>query len=169
MFLQALYILVSETYVLDAKHSKIEFHVNATAHRIHGKVTEMEGRVEYNREDGSVSGYVKVPVKSMKTGNTIRDNAMYRTLKESKHPEIIFKVKEVSIEEGEVSGTLFIGGVGVERKLKLSIKDNVEEVFVRGKFDVRLSSHKLKRPKFGFLKVDDKVDVEIDLRFLKEE
>ena len=165
MFLPTLCILVSEIYVVDGKSSKIEFFVNATAHRIHGKVLKVEGEVNYSEEDNTISGYVKVPIKSMKTGNSIRDNAMYKTLKAKKHPYVVFEPKEVNLKEGIVKGNFSLGGITVERTFNLHIERKGDGFEVDGKFPVYLSKHKLKRPKFGFLQVDDRVDVKIHIIF----
>ncbi|MEO0150909.1 MAG: YceI family protein [candidate division WOR-3 bacterium] len=139
--------------------SKITFKLSATLHEVFGNAENINSEIYYDGD--SISGYVKVLSKSLKTGNSIRDAQMYKVINSDKYQFIEFIPD--SLRDSKIFGKFRLSGV--ERYLIVPINLNFSSDLanVSGNFIILLSSFNLKRPKFGFLEVSDTVNIDFNL------
>jgi polyisoprenoid-binding protein YceI len=118
---------------------------------------------------------VRVPAASFDTGDGNRDSHMRETLECTRYPFVVYKgVTSVVLPaargkavEARLEGELDFHGV----KQPLSIPAQLSfepdgAVVVRAKFPVNLEAHRIERPSLLFVKVDENVLLDVELRLL---
>ena len=125
-----------KTLSIDAKKSSIKFVSDAPAEKIVGTAKGLSGDLKLNLDDISkTSGKLMFPVKSMNTGNDLRDEHLHGKdwLNAEAHPNIVFTVK--GLEGAKVTdagkavsisavalGTVNVNGVDAPAKAPVEIK-----------------------------------------------
>lgn len=158
-------------FVLDAPLETI----NGLSNTLNGKLTVAGDKV---------SGELRVPVKSIKTGNGIRDGHLQndRWLDAAKHPDIVVTFKDVALasklEDGkpvtvDAKAKFTVRGVALEHPVKATLtymkESDVTKIRaagdllrVRAKFAVPLEKHGIKRDGPLLLKVGEVAEVSAD-------
>lgn len=157
-----------KTIKVNAKRSEIKFVSEAPQEKIVGKATDLKGSVKMNMDNlAETTGKLAFPVKSMNTGNRMRDRHMRSEewLNAEANPMISYEVK--GLEEAEVventkrkivikgiaTGEVTVNGVAVERKAKVKItiakksKRGAHAVKIEPTFTVALAEHNVKGKK----------------------
>jgi polyisoprenoid-binding protein YceI len=158
--------------VVDPGASVAKFHLHHKMHAVDGSSSQIEGKAVI-AEDGKVMTMIRIPVTSFATGDSNRDSHMRETLEASKYPFVVFKgvtSVTVPVAHGKPLQTSIQGELefhGVKQPITLPAQVAFEEgggAVVRSKFPVSLDAHKIERPSLLFIKVDDNVDLEIELK-----
>jgi polyisoprenoid-binding protein YceI len=169
--LLALVLSAPGALVVDPAGSVVKFHLNHKLHQVDGRSSQVEGKAVLG-EDGKVMAMVRIPVASFDTGDGNRDSHMRETLEVTKFPFVVFKgvtALAVPVAHGKplplkLQGELEFHGV------KRPVEVGGEVVFddagaaVRLKFPVSLEAHRIERPSLLFVKVDDTLLIDVELR-----
>jgi polyisoprenoid-binding protein YceI len=175
--------------------NRVSFESEAPFETITGVSTATEGRFELAlAAPGSVKGKVKVPVRSLGTGNATRDEhlAQPQWLDASAHPDITLELEGAEFSgdaklapgaklQGTVKGKLSIRGktksisapvivsyhAGSDKLAALGIAGDV--LRVKARFDVALADFGVVPPgHLAGVKVADTVQIEVNLTATKE-
>ena len=116
---------------------------------------------------------IQVPVESLKSGLSVMDNDVYKTLQADYYPTISFQLKgfgQVKSKNGkqlmEVSGDLNIAGKIREEKIAVAYRtDKNGNLYIKGLKDIRLSDYGVQPPALVFetVKVGNEITLAIDL------
>jgi polyisoprenoid-binding protein YceI len=159
-----IFLLFLDVFEIVSQRSKIIFWTNASFHKVVGRAEEIYSTIRY--DSNSISGYVKVLSKSLKTDNAVRDAQMYRTINANKYEFIEF-IPE-SISNDFIFGKFKLSGLEKNISVPISLKFNENNAYVSGSFFILLSDFKLERPKFGFLQVSDTIYIEFNLIYQRK-
>ncbi|HZQ71215.1 MAG TPA: YceI family protein [Terriglobales bacterium] len=166
----ALHVVAQEsTFELDPAKSQIEYSVSSTLHTVYGKFQIKSGTVHFNPGTGVASGLILVDATSGNSGNEGRDRKMHKEVLESdKFPDITFiptKVTGQVSPEGDssvqVEGTFRLHGS--DHPISVAIPLHVNQGLVTANYRVVVPyvAWGLKNPSNFFLRVSDKVDVNV--------
>jgi polyisoprenoid-binding protein YceI len=159
-----IFLLFLDVFEIVNQRSKIIFWTNTSFHKVVGRAEEIYSTIRY--DSNSISGYVKVLSKSLKTDNAVRDAQMYRTINANKYEFIEF-IPE-SIRNDFIFGKFKLSGLEKNISVPISLKFNENNAYVSGSFFILLSDFKLERPKFGFLQVSDTIYIEFNLIYQRK-
>jgi polyisoprenoid-binding protein YceI len=163
----------AEEVIIDLNPSKstVQFALSAVLHTVHGAFKVKGGTVRWDMVTGKTSGQIVVDVKSGYTGVGARDRQMHEAVLESdRFPEAVFSPERVTGQvsmEGEsqvvVHGILRIHGHDHEVTFhgKVNLQDG--RVTASAKFVMPYVNWGMKDPSTFVLRVNDKVDLEMNL------
>lgn len=138
--------LAAEFVIPPGSLQLVEFESEAPVENIRGLSTEAKGEITLDLADPSgAKARVSVPVASLRTGNTTRDEDLRAKmwLDAAGHPEIAFTVDQVALD---AKGPLAPGAVTTGRvKGQLSIKGTTRAFDIPVKLAYVAASDKLKR------------------------
>ena len=164
--------LSASTYTVDPSGSIVKFHLHHKMHEVDGRSSQIEGKAVLG-DDGKVMTMVRIPVASFDTADANRDSHMRETLDASKFPFVVFKgVTSLAIPvvygkdvETKLEGELDFHGVKrpIAVPAKLSLGQDGTAV-VKAKFPVNLEAHQIERPSLLFIKVDENVELDVQLK-----
>ncbi len=120
-----------------------------------------------DRDLKSIRGVVEMPVKSLKSENSKRDEHMYDMFEADKYPVITVKIENI---KKDANSTLIytkfnIHGVTKEVVLKGDIENKNNLINIKAKGSIKVTSFGMKPPRLLFLTVRDRVDLFIDTYF----
>jgi polyisoprenoid-binding protein YceI len=157
------------TIVLEPEKTTVSFILQATLHTVHGTFRLKSGVVRFDPATGAASGAIVADATSGQTGNKRRDRNMHQDVLESgRYPEITFTPTRVTgslIAQGESSvaleGVLHLKGADHAISLPVNVQTSASEIKATTQFAVPYVAWGLKDPSTFFLRVADKVDVNI--------
>jgi polyisoprenoid-binding protein YceI len=155
---------------IDSAQTKIEFSLGGTMHTVHGKFSLKSSSIRFDPSTGKIGGTIVVDATSGESGNGGRDGRMHREILESaKFPEIVFtpiKMMGVVAAEGpskvEVSGRFRLHGQDHEVTLPIEVKADGKNLRITTHIDIPYVQWGLKNPSNFFLRVADKVGIDIE-------
>jgi len=149
---------------LDPAQTHVDFTVGSTLHTVHGSFQLMRGNIHYDLASGTASGEIVIDAKSGQSGNDSRDKKMHKDILESqRYPEIVFIPDRVegSLAEARVHGTIKIHGQDHELTLPVRAGALQEQINITTHFAIPYIQWGMKNPSTLFLRVNDKVEIEI--------
>ena len=156
----------------------LAFDARATVGQFHGETHVVRGAASCADSLASTTGYVEADVRSIKTGNGMRDRDMYSSLNASTYPVIRFDLINISpggtLASDGVSailhGRLHVNGVTQSIDAPATIYESADSTRLKAAFPVSLKSFRLTglSKLFGALKVNDGITVSIDLTFARD-
>ncbi len=154
---------------LDPNQTKVDWTLGDVLHTVHGTFKLVSGKLVFDPRTGDASGEILVDAKSGESGNHTRDGKMQKEVLESaRYPEITFLPKHVSgslAAQGsstlQVQGVFGIHGADHDLTLTLPVQTQGSRATATTKFDVPYQAWGMKNPSTLFLKVDDKVEIDI--------
>jgi polyisoprenoid-binding protein YceI len=157
------------TLEIDAEQTKVEFTLSDVLHTVHGNFKLKSGRIHFDPESGQASGQLVVDAASGASGSDGRDRRMHKNILESaKFPEITFtpdhfegRLAPDGDSEIALHGTFYIHGVGHELVLKTAIHRSGDLMTASAHFEVPYVAWGMKNPSTLFLRVSDKVDINL--------
>ncbi len=160
-------------YVMDQKNSIITINGTSSMHDWTAKTQSISGELKASTETTKPIAFttakITLPTTSLKTDKDAMDKNMHKALKADKHPEIVFVLKNHSIQKNEtfVKGELTIAGVTKLIETKITHKIADKSLSVSGETFFNMSDFGIKPPEFfmGALKTGDKVDLNFQLVF----
>jgi polyisoprenoid-binding protein YceI len=154
---------------LDPGTTKVGFTLGGTVHTVHGNFKLKSGTIQFDPASGKAGGQVVVDATSGESGSDGRDRRMHQKILESeRYPEIVFtpdrvegKVTAPGTSEVQIHGLFQIHGVAHEITLPVQVKMGAGEMSASMRFDVPYVKWGMKNPSTLFLRVSDKVTIEI--------
>jgi polyisoprenoid-binding protein YceI len=162
--------------VVDPGASVVRFHLEHKLHKVDGRSSTIEGKAVIGA-DGRVMTMVRIPLTSFDTGDANRDSHMRETLEVAKYPHVVFKgvtTLTVPVVHGKPIDTRLQGELelhGVKRPLDLPVQVSFGPdgaAVVHAKFPVSLEAHRIERPSLLFVKVDDQLLMDVELKLKAE-
>ncbi len=152
-----------------AAQTKIEFSLGGNFHTVHGKFALKNSAIHFDPSTGKMGGTIVVDATSGESGNGGRDARMHREILESaKFPEIVFTPLHITgavASEGaskvEISGRFRLLEQDHEVTLPADIKAAGGNLQITTHIEIPYVQWGLKNPSNFFLRVSDKVAIEI--------
>jgi polyisoprenoid-binding protein YceI len=154
---------------LDPAQTQIDWTLGDVLHTVHGTFRLKSGSIVFDAKTGDASGQIVVDATSGESGNHTRDGKMHKEILESgRYPEIVFSPKHVTGNvpaQGsltlEVRGVLRIHGGDHDLTLSFPVQADGARATATTKFEVPYEAWGMKNPSTLFLKVENKVEIDI--------
>jgi polyisoprenoid-binding protein YceI len=154
---------------LDPAQTKIDWTLGDVLHTVHGTFKLKSGSIVFDPKTGDATGQIVVDATSGESGNHTRDGKMQKEILESgRYPEIVFLPKHVTGGvPAQGSSTLQVQGIfrihGGDHDLTLSfpVQADGTKATATTKFEVPYEAWGMKNPSTLFLKVENKVEIDI--------
>lgn len=143
-------------------------HIIAKSKRLKGSVTVKAG----DKGTYKLSGKLTVKIRSLRSGNRRRDRAMWSALGKSRQHRIVYFPKTLKIKgnTGTITGSFAINRN--KKKVTLTVTefsgkvDGKSPITIKVKGKLSCDDYKIKKPSLLFVKIKDKVDVSMTLKFV---
>jgi polyisoprenoid-binding protein YceI len=154
---------------LDRAQTKIEFTLGDALHTVHGTFALKSGTIRFDPSSGKIGGSIVVDATSGDSGSSDRDKKMHREILESaKFPEIVFMPRQITgtfAADGAsklgVSGQFRLHGQDHDVTLPIDLKSDGRSLQIATHIDIPYVQWGLKNPSNFFLRVGDKVAIDI--------
>ena len=173
-------VLGEEFFIRSGEKNLVQFESKAPLESFAGKTNQVHGQLDLDADSlGARMGvYIEVDLASLDTGNGLRNKHMRDShLETARFPKAIFRggtiiapsrarlepAQEVAFEiedELELHGVKRILRAPVE--MTLSTQGGQPQLHIVSRFEVKLSDHKIPRPKFLMMKLDEVQHVTLD-------
>lgn len=159
-------------FTFDPAATKIQFTLGAALHTVHGTMHLKSGEIRFDPATGSARGEVIVDASSAETGNKSRDAKMHKeVLQSARYPMIAFTPQRLAgiIQSGGASRVQLSGLFEIDgRQHPITLSVDVDRTSSAAatsamtKFSIPYVRWGLTNPSTFFLRVSDRVDMEID-------
>jgi polyisoprenoid-binding protein YceI len=147
----------------------VQFTLAASLHTVHGNFKLKRGTIRFDPATGKIGGEAVVDATSGESGSEGRDRRMHAQILESaRYPEIVFtpdRVEGAVAPQGasqvEVHGVFRIHGAAHEVTLPVEVQMADGRPTARIHFTIPYVKWGLKNPSTLFLRVGDKVDIDV--------
>jgi polyisoprenoid-binding protein YceI len=158
-------------FIADPIQSRVEFTLGDVLHTVHGSFRLKSGELHFNPSTGAVEGRIVVDADSGDSGSKGRDTRMKRDILETqKYPEITFTpqaIKGAIAPQGksqvEADGVMLLHGQSHTMELTLPLIVSGDVVSADVSFEVPYVKWGLKNPSTLFLRVSDKVQINVHM------
>ncbi len=159
----------STVFELDAPASAVKFTLGDIFHTVHGTFTIKHGEIRFDPSTGAAGGEIIVDATSGDSGSNARDSRMKKNILEvAKYPEIGFSPDHVigavaphGTSHVQVHGLFHIHGAAHEITLPADVDWSAGQMTANMHFLVPYVAWGMKNPSTLFLRVDDKVAIDI--------
>jgi polyisoprenoid-binding protein YceI len=150
----------------------------------HAEVKGSNGMVDYTGVTKQLKGTVnlntdsinfQLPLKTLKTGNSLRDDHMLSTLEAEKFPKAKFSGKIISdfpgageSEKVTVKGSFTIHGQTKTIKVSGKVKRTAKLLKIKGAYPLKITEYGMERAGFWFTKINDKHTIKVNVTLNKE-
>ena len=116
---------------------------------------------------------LNIPVKNLKSNESLMDSRAYKTLKADQFSSIGFKLTSATVNAQQklikATGNLTISGVSNLITLQISYLMSGDEILCKGSQSLKMTEYKIKPPSFmlGALKTGDDLKIDIILKMKK--
>jgi polyisoprenoid-binding protein YceI len=162
-----------EILSIDGKTSSIKYSCVHKLHKFDGKSSAVQGKARL-LPDGQAQVMVRVPVESFDSGNANRDAHMKETVEAARFPNvelkaIVDKVNEIAAApvERKVKAAITFHGVTQELEIAVQLRRDGDKIVAHSRFALSQEAFKIDRPSLMFVKVEDPIQIDADLRFGK--
>ena len=157
------------TFDLDSSKTEIDFTLHDPLHTVHGSFNLKRGSMQLDPATGKASGEMVIDVPSGISGNGSRDKRMHKEILESqKYPEAVFtpdrvqgRIEPQGTSEIDVHGNFRIHGADHELTMHVQVQANGSQYTATSHFAIPYVQWGMKNPSNFFLKVDDKVEIDV--------
>ena len=168
-------------HIVPGTPNLVRFESKAPLETFDGKSREVEGhvRLDPNAIEDWIEVQIEVDLASFDTGIAIRNRHMRENhLETDRYPRAVFKGGRVHEASGsrlrlgetlqfEIEGVLSLHGVDKPLRAPVTLThevvDGVAQLRVAAAFQVKLSDHQIKRPKFLVMKLDEVQRINVEL------
>ena len=170
LILLAAPLLAADTVlVFEPSQTQIHWTLDSLVHTVHGTFQLKSGTVHFDPATGKAGGQLIVDARSGASGSDARDSRMHKSIIESpKFPDIVFlpdRVEGSVPAEGSASlkihGTFRLHGSDHEMVMPVQLTVHPGQIDAASTFEVPYISWGLKNPSTLFLRVNDKVQIEL--------
>lgn len=165
------HLIAANVRIFDLDPSKTEIHytLHDPLHTVHGTFKLKTGALHLDPDTGQASGAMVIDMASGESGSGARDHRMHKEILESqRYPEAVFTPDHVDgriAPQGEsqidVHGVFRIHGADHELNLHFQIDGNGGHYSASTHFVIPYVNWGLKNPSNFFLRVDDKVEIDV--------
>lgn len=159
-----------QSYAIDDAESTVTFSAHSTGHDFQGKTSQISGRFGLDRAHfgESAFGEIHIAVRSIHTGISARDTAMYEHISANQYPEIIFRVQRFldiltegpATYAGQLVGELSIKGVTKAMPIAFTVTfADDQRVVISGGTPLRMTDFNITPPGFLVFRVAEEVQV----------
>ena len=151
---------------IDDSNSSISYSGKHFLHNWDATNENISGLIELKDNQISKIG-VLAKVADFKSGNSSLDSNSFRVLDALKIPNIIFRSTEIieTLDIISVYGTISFHGIEKAINVTLNKSNDNDIVSLNGKFIIKLSDFNVKRPSLLLQKINDEIEVQINLIF----
>ena len=151
---------------IDNSTSSISYSGKHFLHNWDAKNENISGLIELKENQISKIG-VLAKVADFKSGNSSLDSNSFRVLDALKIPNIIFRSTDIveTLDIISVYGTISFHGIEKSINVTLNKSNDNDIVSLNGKFIIKLSDFNVKRPSLLLQKINDEIEVQINLIF----
>ncbi len=154
---------------IDPTQTEVGFTLPDVLHTVHGKFQLKRGTIRFDPATGKASGELVVDATSGNSGSSARDHRMHQNILESaKYPEIVFRPDRVQgrvdaqgTSQVELHGVFVIHGAPHEIVMPVQVEASGDHYAATAHFAVPYVQWGMKNPSTLFLRVADKVDIDI--------
>ncbi len=154
---------------LDATRSRVDFVLPGSLHTVHGNFKLKSGSIHFDPAGGQASGLLVVDATSGDSGSPARDRRMHKSILQSdQYGEITFvpdRLEGRLAPEGDseisLHGRFGIHGEQHELTLKAKVHTSGDQLRADIQFSIPYVQWGMKNPSTLFLRVSDKVNLEI--------
>ena len=149
---------------LDPAQTHVQFTLSDILHTVHGAFQLKRGTVRYDFATGKSSGEIVIDAQSGNSGTEARDKRMHKNILESdRYPDIVFIPDHVegTLSKASLHGTFRIHGKDHEMILVVAAVPMGNRLEITTQFVVPYVQWGMKNPSTLFLRVGDKVNVDI--------
>lgn len=154
---------------LDPARTTVQFTLGASLHTVHGNFKLKRGVIHFDPATGKIGGEAVVDATSGESGSEGRDRRMHANILEStRYPEIVFAPDRVSgsvagqgASQVEVHGIFRLHGAGHEITMPVQVQMDNGRATAKIHFTIPYVQWGLKNPSTVFLRVSDKMDIDI--------
>jgi polyisoprenoid-binding protein YceI len=156
-------------FVADPNQSRVEFTLGDILHTVHGTFHLKSGNLRFDPTTGVAAGQLTVDADSGDSGNKARDRKMKKEILETQaYPDIVFtprQVKGAIASRGksqlELDGIMVLHGQSHPMEIAIPLIVNGDTVSVDIPFEIPYVEWGLKNPSTLFLRVSEKVDINV--------
>lgn len=150
----------------------------------HAEVKGSNGMVDYTGVTDQLHGTVnlntdsvnfQLPLKTLKTGNSLRDDHMLSTLEAEKFPKAKFSGKIISdfpetnnSRKVTVKGDFTIHGQTKTIKVSGKVRRTAKMLKIKGAYPIKITAYGMERAGFWFTKINDKHTINVNVTLNKE-
>ncbi len=149
---------------LDPAQTNVQFTLSDVLHTVHGAFKLKRGTVRYDFATGKSSGEILIDAQSGNSGSEARDKRMHKNILESdRYPEIAFTPDRVegTLSKATIHGAFRIHGKDHEMTLVVETVPAGDKLNVTARFVVPYVDWGMKNPSTLFLRVGDKVNIDV--------
>ena len=164
--LSANILSAQEILRIDNSISSISYSGTHFLHNWDATNENVSGLIELNDNQVSKIGVI-AKVKDFKSGNSSLDSNSYRVLDALRIPNIVFRSSEIidSLDIINLSGAISFHGI--EKDLNILLDKSIENnnISLTGKFIINLSDFNVERPSLLLQKINNEIEIQINLIF----
>tara|TARA_B100000214_G_scaffold243276_1_gene178336 strand:+ start:1742 stop:2266 length:525 start_codon:yes stop_codon:yes gene_type:complete len=151
---------------VDSEKSFINYTGKHFLHKWSAENKNISGLIQIDGESISNIGIV-AKVQDFKSGNSSLDSNSYRVLDALRIPNIVFRSTEIvdSLDLINVSGNISFHGIEKDLNVLLNKSTQNDNISLSGKFIVNLSDFNVERPSLLLQKINNEIEVQINLIF----
>jgi polyisoprenoid-binding protein YceI len=158
------------TLHLDPAASSLAFVLDATLHKVDGRLGPASGRIAFDPATGAASGEIVIDLTGAETGNGRRDHKMHeKVLETGRHPVAVYRVSRINVlgplrqgsNDVRLLGVLDLRGASHEVDVVAKAVLDGDRVTARGRLDVPYVDWGLHDPSFFVLRVAKQVQVDL--------
>lgn len=150
-----------------SESGRAEFTSSVPLHKFTGSSDHLTGMIDF--EENLVDFYLDL--KTMDTGNNMRDRDMYETLNVEEHPfaeftgslQSSFDTTSTQVQEVTTLGKFSIHGVTRTKTVNGTLQKTEEGIHLRAEWVLDITNFDIEPPGILFYRVNDKMDVRIDV------
>jgi polyisoprenoid-binding protein YceI len=154
---------------LDTARTTIAFSLGATLHTVHGSFKLKSGALRFDSVSGAIRGEIAVDTQSGESGNASRDKRMHDEILETRRfPTAVFRPERFEgrltaegDSQGNLRGRLELRGAEHEILIPVRIHASAGKATASARFEIPYVAWGLKNPSTLFLRVNDKVEIQI--------
>lgn len=163
-----------DLFSVAADKSSVTYTLVHKLHTVHGTATKnIEAKAKVGANGAQLA--IRIAVGSFDSGNGNRDEHMLETVEAAKFPNVEIKalIPDAKVQASGTStvtlkGKLTFHGITQDVAIPLTLTwATAKDVTVKGIFPVSLDGFKVERPSLLGVKVEDKVDIAIDLHMVE--
>lgn len=160
-----------ELFAIVTDKSSVTYTLVHKLHTVHGVAKKgLEAKAKISATGAQLA--IRIPVSNFDSGNGNRDEHMQETVEAAKFPNVDIKavIPDAKVQasgESQVTlkGKLTFHGITQDVQIPLTLSwSGPKQVGVKGKFIVSLDGYKVERPSLLGMKVEDNIEIEIDLQ-----
>lgn len=169
LFLATALLAQEQVFQLNPSQSEVDFTLADVLHTVHGKFQLKSGILRFDTSTGAASGELVVDATTGDSGSNARDKKMKKDILETqKYPAIVFTPQRIigtlpssGGSQIQLQGIMTLHGAPHPMTLVVPVQLNGSSASALVHFEVPYEQWGLKNPSTLFLRVSNKVDIDV--------